>query len=377
MIVGLVVVILLLILLGVPVIGAMGASAAYSLFQQNLSQELLAQQMGNGLGTYGLLAIPLFILAGEIFHRCGGAGALVRFVNSFVGWVPGGLGVSAIVSTMIFSGLSGSVNADAAAIGAVMVPSMVKAKYSRPWAASIVAAAAGTGILIPPSITMIVLATIANLSPRTLFLASLGPAVVVAVSKIIVVYSKARFFETDQEWSQTTRFSGSEVGRSALAAIPALIAPFIILGGILTGVFTATEAAAIAVVYTVILALGYRTLRWSETKSILFVVGRLSGIVLGLVAVAQVLSYIFAYNGVDQQLNDFMGGFIHNYLVFISLVIVIFWVVGALLDGLPALIILLPFFINPPTGGQGLAEQAGINDYHFAILSLATLGISL
>ena len=365
---GLVVAVIVLILVGVPVVASMGLSAAGALLTQNLPEYLVAQTMYGGLSNFTLLAIPLFILAGEILHRSGGAARLVQFVTALVGWLSGGLGISVVVSTMLFSGLSGSVNADAAAIGSVMLPSMIEARYRREWAAAIVAAAAGTGILIPPSITMIVLGTVANLSISRLFLASLLPAVLIGLSKIIVIFTRARFIASTRE--ETIRFSGREVLRSFWAALPALVAPVIIIGGILGGVFTATEAASVAVIYSVLLALVYRTLGARDWFNLLLSAGRLSGVVLGLVAVASILSYLFAYNSVDQALSDFTSGFVGNYLVFVTVTMVIFWIVGALLDGVPALIILVPLFMP-------LAEQAGMERLHFAIFSLAVLGISL
>jgi tripartite ATP-independent transporter DctM subunit len=364
---ALVAVVALLVVAAIPVVAAIGVASAADLALQGLPQYLVAQTMYGGLANFTLLAIPLFVLAGEILHRSGAAARLVKFVIALVGWLPGGLGISVVISTMLFSGLSGSVNADAAAIGSVMLPPMVEARYRREWAASIVAAAAGTGILIPPSITMIVLGTVANLSIQRLFLAALLPALLVGVSKMVVIYGRARFFEPTRE---VVRFSPGDVARSFWSALPALAAPVIILGGILTGVFTATEAAAVAVLYATALALLHRTLRWRDAGRILLDAGRLSGVVLGLVAVASILGYLFAYNDVTTALSDFASRYVGNYLVFVTLVMVIFWVVGALLDGLPALIILVPLFMP-------LATSAGMASIHFAIFALAVFGISL
>jgi tripartite ATP-independent transporter DctM subunit len=365
---GLVVAIIVLIAVGIPVVASMGVAAAVTLLTQNLPEYLVAQTMYGGLSNFTLLAIPLFILTGEILYRCGGAARLVRFVTALVGWLSGGLGISVVVSTMLFSGLSGSVNADAAAIGSVMLPSMIEARYKREWAAAIVAAAAGTGILIPPSITMIVLGTVANLSISRLFLASLLPAAIIGLSKIIVIFARARFFTATRE--EVVPFNGREVLQAFWGAVPALVTPVIIIGGILGGVFTATEAAAVAVIYSAILALFYRTMKLRDWGQCLLGAGRLSGVVLGLVAVASILSYLFAYNSVDQALSDFTAGFVNNYLVFVTVTMLIFWVVGALLDGVPALVILVPLFMP-------LAEQAGMERIHFAIFALAVLGISL
>src|SRR5690242_2878201 len=224
-----------LILLGAPIVAALGAVGLIQAQSDGVTLATAAQAVFHGVNSFTLLAIPLFVLTGEILNRSGAAERLVRFITMLVGWMTGGLGMSVVASTMIFSGLSGSVNADAAAIGSTMIPPMTSAGYRRPWSASIVAAASGTGILIPPSITMIVLGTVANLSIRDLFLASLIPAAVVATGKVVVIYLYARYREPTVEH---VRITPRGLAVAGLQAAPALIAPVIILGGILAGVFT-------------------------------------------------------------------------------------------------------------------------------------------
>lgn len=359
--------IVVLILLSVPVVAALGTVGLIQVGWDDLPLSQAAQSVYHGLDSFTLLAIPLFVLTGEILHRSGAADRLVRFVTMLVGWLPGGLGMSVVVSTMLFSGLSGSVNADAAAIGSTMIPPMTNAGYRRPWAASIVAAASGTGILIPPSITMIVLGTIAQISIRDLFLAALIPAAVVALAKGVVIFFYAKYKEPTGERIQVT---GQALGRAALSALLPLGAPIIILGGILAGIFTATEAASVAVLYATLLAISYRTVSRRDWGTILLNAGRISGVVLSLVGVAQLLAYMLSYDEVGIQLADWAGQFTGNYLVFVTLLMVIFWVLGALLDGIPALVVLIPLFLP-------LANEAGMSDLHFAIFSLAVFGISL
>jgi tripartite ATP-independent transporter DctM subunit len=359
--------IVLLVLLSVPVVAALGAVGLVQVSAAGLPLSAAAQSVYHGLDSFTLLAIPLFVLTGEILHKSGAAERLVRFVTMLVGWLPGGLGMSVVASTMLFSGLSGSVNADAAAIGATMIPPMTEAGYRRPWSAAIVAAASGTGILIPPSITMIVLGTVAEISIRDLFLAALIPAAVVAVAKGIVIFLYAKYREPTGDRITVTRRG---LGRAALSALLPLGAPVIILGGILAGIFTATEAAAVAVLYATLLALGYRSVSRRDWGVILVNAGRISGVVLSLVGVAQLLAYMLAYNQIGDELAGWAGQFTGHYLVFITIVMVIFWILGALLDGIPALVVLIPLFLP-------LAEQAGMSDLHFAIFSLAVFGISL
>lgn len=359
--------IVVLILLSVPVVAALGTVGLLQVGWADLPLSQAAQSVYHGLDSFTLLAIPLFVLTGEILHRSGAADRLVRFVTMLVGWLPGGLGMSVVVSTMLFSGLSGSVNADAAAIGSTMIPPMTNAGYRRPWAASIVAAASGTGILIPPSITMIVLGTVAQISIRDLFLAALIPAAVVALAKGVVIFFYAKYKEPTGERIQVT---SRALGRAALSALLPLEAQIIILGGILAGIFTATEAASVAVLYATLLAIGYRSVSREDWGTILLNAGRISGVVLSLVGVAQLLAYMLSYDEVGIQLADWAGQFTGNYLVFITLLMTIFWILGALLDGIPALVVLIPLFLP-------LANEAGMSDLHFAIFSLAVFGISL
>jgi tripartite ATP-independent transporter DctM subunit len=355
------------VLAGAPIIAAMATTGVVDALAAGLPLQNVAQAMYSGVNSFTLLAIPLFVLTGEILHRSGAAERLVNFVNALVGWLPGGLGVSVVGSTMLFSGLSGSVNADAAAIGSTLMPPMERSGYRREWAAAIVAAASGTGILIPPSITIIVLATVANLSITQLFLAALLPATVVALGKVLIILWRAR---SDPAMHRTARPTAGELGRTFLAALPAVVAPVIVLGGIFAGVFTATEAAAIAVLYSVILALVYRGVPVREWGAILLRVARTTGVVLALVAVAQLLAYMLAFDRVEVGLASWAAGFTAHYVLFVLVMGIIFWVVGALLDGMPALVVLVPLFLP-------LAQQAGMSPLHFAILALAVVGISL
>lgn len=356
----------LFVVAGAPIIAALGAVGSIAGLLQGLPLANIAQAMYQGVDSFTLLAVPLFILAGEILFHSGSAARLVNFMNLLVGRVPGGLGVSAVASTMVFSGLSGSVNADAAAISAAMLPSMTKAGYRKEWSSAIIAAAAGTGILIPPSITIIVLATVANLSVTKLFFAATLPAILVGVTKMLIIMYRAR----TEPAVEKVHFSLGALGHAFVHALPALGAPMIILGGIFLGIFTATESAAVAVAYVTIIALVQRSVAGHAWYGILTKAGRTSAIVLSLVGVAQILGYMLAYNEVGVQIADFAAGLIGNKLVFTLFIMVVFWLLGALLDGIPALILLIPLFLP-------IAQKAGFGDIHFSILAIAIVGISL
>ncbi len=358
-----------LLLLGAPILAAMGVSTWVALILNGQAGNLLALTCFHGISAFTFLAIPLFVLAGEIMDKGGITSRLANFVIVLVGWLSGGLGISVVLGTMLFSGISGSVNADAAAIGSVMIPLMVKAGYRKEWASSIVAASAGTGVLIPPSITMIVLGTIAGLSIKQLFLASLLPALLIGIGKAIVIWYKAR---TGRERSnEDIKFSLREVAKASIQAIPALLAPLIIIGGILSGVFTATEAAAVSVVYAGLLGVVvYKEITWDVARRMLVSTARLTGVVVGLIGAASAIAYFMAYTQVSLAIADFAGSIIDHHLMFITLLMLLFWLMGALLDGIPALVILVPLFMS-------MAGRVGMSPIHFAIFALAVTGISL
>ena len=351
---------------GTPIIAALGGVGAIDGLTQGLPLTNIAQAMYQGVDSFTLLAIPLFILAGEILFQSGAAAKLVNFMNQVVGRVPGGLGVSAVASTMVFSGLSGSVNADAAAISSAMLPSMTRAGYRKEWSSAIIAAASGTGILIPPSITIIVLATVANMSVTKLFLAATLPAILVGVTKMLIIMYRAR---TEPAVAKV-HFSWGELGRSFLLAIPALGAPIIILGGIFMGFFTATESAAVAVAYVIVITLIQGAIPSRAWFGILMKAGRTSAIVLSLVGVAQILGYMLAYNSIGDEVADFAAKLTGDKFLFTVFIMLVFWLLGALLDGIPALILLIPLFLP-------IAQDAGFSDIHFSILAIAIVGISL
>ncbi|HEX2923116.1 MAG TPA: TRAP transporter large permease subunit, partial [Chloroflexota bacterium] len=227
-------------LVGIPIAFAIGVATVFTLpVMTTISSLVIPQRMYTSLDSFTLLAIPLFILAGNLMETGGISQRLVALANVLVGRIRGGLGLTVIVSTIFFSGLSGSSNADTAAIGSVTIPPMLKKGYPRPLTAAIVAAAGGTGILIPPCINMILYAVIANVSIGGLFAAGFLPGFVMAASILVLTYVTACKMKLPTE----APVSCGEAARVGLHAILPMMMPVIILGGILGGIFTATEAA--------------------------------------------------------------------------------------------------------------------------------------
>jgi C4-dicarboxylate transporter DctM subunit len=358
----------LLVLLSVPIAFALILAAALILFGgDGLPLLVIPQQIVAGMDSFPMLAVPLFILAGSIMDVGGISRRLVGLASALVGHLPGGLGQVVVLSEIFFSGVSGSTSADAAAIGGIMVPQLTAKGYSRARATSIVSAACAMGILIPPAIVMVIYGVMGNVSIGQLFVACIPPALLMAVGLMIQIGWQAR----RQNWPRAERASGSTIRRSALEAVLPLFMIVVVLGGIRVGLFTPTEAAAVAVAYALILAVGvYRAFSWKQFKESLTQTAIVSGMVLLVVGAARLLSWAFAVEQVPQELAAIalsLGGGEAAFLVF---TILIFLPLGAILEGVPAVVLLTPILLP-------LAKQLGIDPVHYGALIVATQGISV
>ena len=314
-----------------------------------------------------LLAIPLFILAGFLMETGGIATRLVRFAQALVGWIRGGLAMAVVVAEYIFSGISGSTVADVSAIGATMIPPMRKAGYKPEQAVCVVAAASAMGILVPPCILMIVIGAIANVSVAALFVGGFLPAVVLAVAIMVYIYFDARRSGVEPPQRANLR----ELGSSFLHALVPLGLPVIIFGGILGGVVTPTEAAAVAVFYAGIVGLFvYREIKWSDLPRILIDSAVVTANVCFLLGVAAVVAWMLAVAQVPARLLEVMIALSAGPVVFLLLTALLFIALGAVLEGLPAVIILLPTFLP-------VVKQLNVDLIHFSIVVVAATGIGL
>ena len=293
-----------------------------------------------GVDSFVLLAIPLFILAGALMESGGISERIVDLAMAIVGKVRGGLAMVVVVAEILFSGISGSTAADVSAISSLLVPSMRRAGYSGPESVSIVAAASAMGILVPPCLTMVVLGSLVNLSIVTLFLAGFVPAFILAAALLVLIAVRAR----RQNWPVTTGASRAEhSARATRRAIVPMGLPVVLFGGIFSGATTVTEAALIAVVYA--LVAGHRAWAASAAREL---VGQLaqSGVVtattLWVLAAASAFAWILVREWVPQTLGEWIGGVGAGRVGFLALTVVLFVVIGALLEGLPALLIFGP-----------------------------------
>ncbi len=359
---------LVLLLLAVPVAFAVGTAGFVGLWWSgSYPLTVIVQQAFLTVDSFVLLAIPLFILAGSLMETGGIAVRLVRFAQALVGWVRGGLAMAVVVAEYIFSGISGSTVADVSAIGATMIPPLKRAGYKAEQAVCVVAAASAMGILVPPCILMIVIGAIANVSVAALFVGGFLPALVLAFAIMGYIYYDARRGGLVAAQRTTLR----ELGWSFLDALIPLGLPIIIFGGILGGVFTPTEAAAVAVFYAGVVGLFvYRSIKWSDLPRIFIDSAVVTANVCFLLAVAAVVAWMLAVAQVPVRVLELMQALSAGPTAFLVLTALLFIVLGAVLEGLPAVIILLPTFLP-------VVKQLNIDIIHFSIVVVAATGIGL
>ncbi len=359
---------LALLLLAVPVAFTVGMAAFVGLWWSGAYPlPIIVQQVFLSVDSFVLLAIPLFILAGALMETGGIAVRLVRFAQALVGWIRGGLAMAVVIAEYIFSGISGSTIADVSAIAATMIPPMTQAGYKPEQAVSVVAAASAMGILVPPCILMIVIGSIANVSVAALFVGGFIPAFVLAVAIMVYIYVDAR----RNGMAPSQRASLRELGRGFVNALIPLGLPVIIFGGILGGIVTPTEAAAVAVFYAAIVGLFvYREIRWAQLPEILIQSAVVTAAVCFLLGTAAVVAWILAVQQVPIVLLRAMTAMSGGPTLFLVFTALLFIVLGAVLEGLPAVVILLPTFLP-------VVKQFNIDLVHYSIVVVAATGIGL
>ena len=360
---------LLFLLVNVPIALTLGAAAVFALlWDGGIPLLVVPQRIFTGVDSFPLLAIPLFILAGELMEHSGISARLVKLAQVLVGWLRGGIGMTVVVTEVFFSGISGSTVADTSALGTTMIPAMKRAGYSAPRAAAIVSAASGMGILIPPCINMVVYGIMAQVSIAALFAAGFLPAFVMAGLLMFQLHLQAR---RDPAILVFARPSMRVALSAAGSALVPLLMPIIIFGGILSGVFTATEAGAVAVVYGLFVGLAiYRVIDMARLYAILLETVRVSGQIMLLVGVASLFAWLLSSQRVPQALSAAIQGVASGPVLFLLLSILVMLLLGALLDGLPAMIMLVPVLMP-------MTQQFGVDTMHFGIILIATIGIGL
>ncbi len=361
----------LLLALGVPVaysIGVAGVATMLISIDSLPAFTTYALRMAAGLDSFSLLAIPFFVLAGNIMNSGGIAMRLVEFAKVMVGRLPGGLAVVNVMANMLFGAISGSAAAAASAIGSIMTPEMNKAGYDPRFSAAVNISSATTGLTIPPSNVLIVYSLASGgVSISALFLAGYIPGLLTGLAIMAV----AAFHSVRCNYPRGERVAFRDGVVKFWRAIPSLMLLVVVIGGILAGWFTATEASGIAVLYSLVLAFIYKEMTWRQIPAVLLQSVKTTSIVLLLVATCTGLAWIMSYENIPQTVSDLLLGVSSNPVVILLLINVILLVVGIFMDMTPAVLIFTPIFLPIAT------EQLGMSPIHFGIMMVVNLCVGL
>lgn len=358
---------IILLLLSVPVGFSLLISSLITILFTDITLpiNLVTQVLVTANDSFPLMAIPFFILAGALMGKGGISERLFTIASSFVGHFQGGFAIAAVLTAMFFSAISGSGPATVAAIGSIMIPAMVARGYSKLFSTSVIAAAGTIGIVIPPSIPLVVYGVSANTSIGDLFLAGIIPGIMMGLSLIIwsVLYSRKHKFGTAEKATWKERLQSLNQGKGAL------LMPVIILGGIYGGIFTPTEAGVVAVVYAFILSgFVYRELNFKEIFSVIYQASLTTGTIMIIVAAAAVFGRILALEQIPNQIATSIMSITENPIIFLLIVNLLLIVIGTFMETIAAVIILTPILLPLATG-------LGIDPIHFGIIMIVNLSL--
>lgn len=367
LLIGLVIFFILLIL-GSPVWLSLGLSGGVlAFFFLDLPLEAIISQFLIATDKWILLAIPYFLLAGNLMTHLGTAKKMISFVNNLIGHLPGGMPAAAVITATVFGALSGSATATVIAVGSMMIPQMIQLGYSKENSMGVVASAGTLGQMIPPSIYMIIYASMVQIDVAQLFLAGIAPGILIAVLLIIT----SIIVSLKDQTVKKERSSNKEIFTSFLVALPALLMPVIVLGGIYKGIFTPTEAAAVSVVYVLIISFFFNREQFTSVNLKKSVVGSLitTTVIYMLLGGATLFSTALTYARVPQQITEYVSALTLPGWLIMLMILGLFLVFGMFLDAVPILYITIPILYPAVIG-------LGYDPYHFGILTIACMMIS-
>ncbi len=327
----------------------------------------IAQRIATGLDSFALLAIPFFILSGQLMNNGGIAKRLIDFAKTLIGSLPGGLALINIVSAMMMGAIAGSAMASASAMGSILGPEMEKEGYSKEFGAAVNITSSTTGLLIPPSNVLIVYSLASGgVSIAALFLAGYIPGILTGLFLMIVavIWAKKKGYKTRE------RSSIKEILSSFIKAIPSLFLLVVVIGGIVAGIFTATEASAIAVLYTLLLAFWYKEITIKDLPKILLDSVGTTAIVMLLIGASMSMSWIMSYENIPQNLSNVLLGISDNKVVILLIINLLLLFIGVFMDMTPAILIFTPIFLP-------IVTKLGIDPVHFGIMMVLNLSIGL
>lgn len=352
------------LMLGVPIAFSLGLGSVVAIFMDDkISSMLVAQKLFSSINSFSLMAIPFFMLSGELMEAGGISKRLVNIAKAFVGHITGGIGMVDIGTSVLFAGVSGSAAADTAAVGSMLIPSMLKNGYPRGLAAVIQACAGSLGPIIPPSLTMIIYCSLTGLSIGECFMAGVIPGLIIGLGVAVVTYFYARRLgiKGDERVPYRERLTAIKDG------ILAIIMPLIIIGGIVSGIFTPTESGAIAVIYALVIGMFvYKEFTYRELPRIFLKAASMTGMALLIVAGASIFSWLVAYEKFPKMIITFLTGLTDNKYVIVMLLVLFLLFVGMFIETLSATIICAPILMP-------VAAQYGIDPIQFALIMVITL----
>ena len=361
---------LILLSLGVPVAWSIGISCLLTLavsIDSIAAFTTMAQRMATGLDSFSLLAIPFFILAGQIMNQGGIAHRLINFAKALIGSLPGGLIYVNVIAAMLFGAISGSAVAAASAIGGILGPPMEKENYSKEFGAAINVTASTTGLIIPPSNVLIVYSLASGgVSIASLFLAGYIPGILMGLALMLV----AAVWIKKKKYPPGEKTNVKRIATSFLDALPSLLLLVVVIGGIVSGIFTATEASGIAVLYTLVLAAIYREINLKKLHKIFLNSVVTTSIVLLLIATSMGMSWVMSFENIPQTVSDALLGLSDNKYVILIIINLLLLFVGTFMDMTPAILIFTPIFLP-------IMQSLGVDPVHFGMIMVMNLCVGL
>lgn len=355
-------------LLGFPIAFSLGIVSGLQIFNDGYPLIVVIQRMFTGADSIALTAIPLFILSGNLMYRGGMSKRIVNFADMLLGHFPSGLAMVSVLACMFFAAITGSAIASTAAIGGILIPLMVEKGYDKEFCAPLLACGGSIGPIIPPSIPLLVYGTMANVSVGKLFIGGVFPGILMGISLIIYSY----FIGKKRNYiGRSERAKLSDIIKSGINASLSLLMPLIIIGGIMSGIFTPTESAAIAVVYSIITGmLIYRELTLKDIWETMIDSAKATGQVLLVVAFASLFTWVITVNNIPQTVGQFLGSTISSKITLLLVINIILLIAGTFIDTTSAVVIFTPLFLP-------MVQAYGVDLVHFGLIMAVNLTIGM
>ncbi len=356
-----------LLIIGVPVAVSLGLASLVFILTNGMPSVIVLHNMVNGVNSFPLIAIPFFILAGHLMNTAGITTKIFNFARAMVGWMHGGLGHVNVGASVVFAGMSGAAVADAGGLGNIEIKAMRDAGYDTDFSVGITAASSTIGPIIPPSLPLVIYGVVADTSIGQLFAAGLIPGLLMAFALMVMV----AWFAKRRNYPRDDRFRFSIFWRTLREAVLPLMTPIIIVGGIVTGIFTPTEAAVAAVAYSMFLGLViYRTLNWKSMLRVSMDTIEMTASILMIVAASAIFGWILTANQVANQFADLLLGFTENKIAILLIITLLVLIIGCFMETIAAITILVPVLLP-------VAIQIGIDPVHFGIILILNLMLGL